>query len=198
VLAVLAVLIWGIYGYVTARSQHEDLVKGTYPTLLTLVGLAAIAFIVWKAMRFMISDLSLDPMYWAVPIFGAIGGIFGSLGENNSFALASVEGSTNIKAGILGDIVAGIGGSIAVVFVSERTLKLEPGKADSLLSLASISFIAGAAGRKLVQLAVEKFLKTSRGKEESGSREQPQAQNSKNAAPQPSAAQTSKKADEDK
>lgn len=158
VLAVLAFLIWGISAYVAARAQYPGFVRETYPTLLTVIGLAGIAFGIWIIMKFMISDLGLPEMYWAGPIFGTIGGIFGALGEGNIFALAWYEETTKVRAGILGDVMSGFGGAIAVIFVTERALNLQSGNPDSLLWLMSVSFVAGVAGRKLVQLAIDKVL----------------------------------------
>jgi Calcineurin-like phosphoesterase len=158
VMGALAIVLWGIYLYAVARNRYPVQVQTSYPTLLTLVGLAGIAVAIRLTMRFMIEDLSLPAMYWAAPIFGAIGGIFGGLGEGNSFSLTRYDGAMKIRAGILGDVVSGIGGAIAIVFVSERALGLKSDNFESLLWLASVSFIAGVAGRKLVQMALQRFL----------------------------------------
>jgi hypothetical protein len=159
VVAALAILIWGIVAFADARYKYPRYVREAYPTFLTLIGLSIITFGIWLVMRFMTSDLGLDRMYYAGPIFGAIGGVFAGLGDRESFALASYEGPSKFNPGILGAVISGMGGAIAVIFVTERALKLEAGNSDSLLWLMSISFVAGVAGRNLVQTAIEKVLK---------------------------------------
>lgn len=159
VLVIILVLFALAYLYLIIRRRNPALLERTYPTLVTLIGFAVIAVVVWETMHFMIADLGLESMYWITPILGAVGGIFGALGDGNVFTLAWYEEKTRIKAGILGDIVSGIGGAIAVVFVSERTLRLQAGDSDSLLWLASISFVAGVAGRKVVQVALQRVFK---------------------------------------
>jgi hypothetical protein len=157
--AVLVFLIGVVYVYARTLERYEQRVLA-YPTLLTVFGLAAIGLGTWEVMKFMTVHLQLPAMYWVGPIFGAIGGIFGGLGDGNAFTLAWYEGAKKIHAGILGDVLSGLGGSVAVEFVAERTLRLQPGDSDSLLLLMSTSFIAGVAGRKVVQIALDRFHKS--------------------------------------
>src|SRR5260370_26168874 len=104
VLVALSLLIWGVSSYVAAKKRDPGMVRDTYPTVMTLTGLAAIGFAVWVAMRFMIDDLGLYAMYWVSPIFGAVGGLFGGLRDGNIFRLASYEDTAKINAAIRGDV----------------------------------------------------------------------------------------------
>lgn len=132
--------------------------------ILTLFGVCLIAGSVWAAMAFVTIRLGVPSGYWLVPIFGALGGIVGGILRcDNRIELCSFEDSSKLNLGILGDIVVGLGGASALTFLFGGTLlKFDPKDAPSLVLLVSASFVGGAYGRKIVEVAGEKLLRRAR------------------------------------
>lgn len=132
--------------------------------MLTVLGLVLVAASVYAAMAFMTHRLGVDVAYWLAPIFGALGGIVGGILRcDNKIELCTFEAAASVKLGILGDVVIGLGGASALTFLFGGTLlKFDPKEAQSLVVLVSASFVGGAYGRKIVQLAGEKLLRQAR------------------------------------
>jgi hypothetical protein len=148
----------------TARNPAKDFWFAIYPALLTLTLLALMEILIRMVTEFAIDRLGVPPFYSLIPIFGAIGGAVGSVlrgdasGENR-IVLSSVDTSSRIRAGIVGDIAIGIGGAVTVVFLFERILPLDSGDKNSNAHalLISISFIAGVFGRNIIEKARRKL-----------------------------------------
>lgn len=135
--------------------------------MLTILGFLLIAATVGLIMWFAVCRLRMDHSYWLVPILGAAGGAVGSLLKSQqkedeegwyNFRLCSLVPPSSISAGILGDIVVGIGGATAAVFLFGGTLKFKPGETDTYVLLVSVSFIAGVVGKKIVETASQRLL----------------------------------------
>ncbi len=134
--------------------------KLSHPVFLTVVGLLTIAVITWQTMLFMTDQLHVHLLFWLVPILGALGGVVGSLlRRNNRLFLCSYKDGEPIELGILGDVVVGMGGAAAVVFLFGGTLNFRQDQPNSLVLLISVSFIAGVVGENIVQVAGGKLLK---------------------------------------
>jgi len=133
-------------------------------SILTVLGVLLVAASVWAAMAFVTIRLGLPGGYWLVPIFGALGGVVGGiLRSDNKVDLCSFESASKIKLGTLGDLVMGLGGASALVFLFGGTLlKFSPNDAQSLVLLVSVSFVGGAYGRNVVEIAGEKLIRKAR------------------------------------
>ena len=131
---------------------------------LTLLGVLIVAAVVSAAMLFATHRLNIDGIYWLVPIFGALGGTVGGIiRSDNKLELSFFENGSRINLGCLGDTIVGLGGASAVVFLFGGTLlRFNPKEAESLVLIVSISFVAGAYGRKIVEVAGEKLLRKAR------------------------------------
>jgi tetratricopeptide (TPR) repeat protein len=132
--------------------------KGVYPSLLTLAGLAVLAFVVYETMAFVTQRLGMEGPYWLVPLFGALGGATGALlRSERRIELCRYESPDRIDPGILGDLALGLGGAATVIFLFGGTLKFDPKNHDTYVILISVSFIAGASGKRILELAVKKL-----------------------------------------
>jgi tetratricopeptide (TPR) repeat protein len=127
-------------------------------SLLTLFGAAMIAGGVWATMHY--TSLRAAPEYWLVPVFGALGGFVGGIiRAENKLELCAFESASKVNLGILGDIVAGLGGASALTFVFGGTLlnfNSSDGKPQILL--VSVSLVGGVVGRRVIEKASEKLL----------------------------------------
>ncbi len=138
------------------------------PSLLTVFGLAVLAFVVYQTMAFVTRKLGMEAAYWLVPLFGALGGTAGAvLRGERKLALCRYESPSTIDLGVLGDISLGLGGAATVIFLFGGTLKFDPNKHDTYAILISVSLIAGASGKRILELAVKKLedIATQKGKE---------------------------------
>ncbi|MGA8763351.1 MAG: hypothetical protein WB562_10845, partial [Candidatus Sulfotelmatobacter sp.] len=147
--AVIAILIaalvifavWGLTGrgrqatYKRVAGAAPPWLFSLYPAILTLALFFAIALLVWEVMEFAIHRLHVELFYVLIPIFGAVGGAVGSIlrGDNgdNKIVLSSLESSSRIRAGIVGDVAIGIGGAATVVFLFELALHIDPKQSTS-------------------------------------------------------------------
>jgi tetratricopeptide (TPR) repeat protein len=64
----------------------------------------------------------------------------------------------SLRLGIVGDIIVGLAGATAVVFLFGGTLKYSSDDKNSLVILVSVSLIAGIYGRNVVEAAGDKLL----------------------------------------
>lgn len=129
-------------------------------TLFALLGLGATVYFI---MHFATDRVGLPMAYWFVPLFGATGGAVGGVLRNdNKLALCKIDDPDKIFLGVIGDIAVGLGGSCAVVFLFGNTIKVDPKDGLSSVLLVSISFIAGAFGKDIVELAGKKLLAQAR------------------------------------
>src|SRR6267142_1223122 len=130
------------------------------PILLTLSALAGLGAIVYFIMHFTTGHAGLPITYWLVPVFGAGGGAVGGVLRNeNRLVLSSIEPPNKILLGIIGDISLGLGGACGIVFLFGNTLRINQADPLANVLLISMSFIAGVFGKRLVEVAGEKFLK---------------------------------------
>lgn len=115
-------------------------------------------------MAFATKKLGVAGGYWLVPVFGALGGIVGGVLRNdNKLMLCAFEDPNTVKLGILGDVVVGLGGSSSLVFLFGGTLlQFDPNKAESLVLVVSVSFVAGVFGRNIVEAAGERLIRKAR------------------------------------
>ncbi len=115
---------------------------------------------VMGAMYFMHAIIGLHAAYWIVPVFGALGGLVGSLIRNaNHLTLVTFDPQNcRIRLGFIGDIVLGLGGAAVVAFLFENTLNFDPQKQGSYPLMISVCFIAGVFGQLLIEIAGEKVI----------------------------------------
>jgi len=120
-----------------------------------LVGVSAVA------MYFVHRTIGLHASYWMVPVFGALGGLTGSLiRDSNSLSLVYLDpAKREVHLGFVGDMILGLGGATAIVFLFDNTLKFDPNKPESYPLMASLCFIAGAFGQRVIESAGEKLAK---------------------------------------
>ncbi len=140
--------------------------------LLNVILYSASLYIVLKALA-LIPDRHADlSMYLKIIIAtGAFGGMLRSLfSRGESFELTTVDTSSSprLSAGTFGDILLGIGGSVAVFFVFANSLRLDT-SVGSILMVVSLGIIAGFAGRNLLailQLKIERQVREAEEKAE--------------------------------
>ncbi|HEV7684390.1 MAG TPA: tetratricopeptide repeat protein [Pyrinomonadaceae bacterium] len=129
------------------------------PILLTLSALLGLGAMVYFIMHFATGVIGLPMTYWLVPVFGAAGGAVGGVLRNeNRLILPRIEGPDKVILGVIGDISVGLGGACVIVFLFGNTLRINQTDALSNVLLISMSFIAGAVGKQLIQMASSKFL----------------------------------------
>lgn len=128
---------------------------------LTILSFVATGAVVYFSMHFITATLGLPTAYWLVPLLGSLGGSVGGLIRNdNNVILCGIDDSGRVHLGITGEIIFGIGGACAIVFLLGNNLQVDStGKPLSYLLLISVSFIAGVFGKRIVELAGEKLLK---------------------------------------
>jgi hypothetical protein len=158
-IALIAILlVW----MTTLRSAHSPFLTVnllTNPVVLTLLGFLMSGLLVWVTIAFLINDLHIDRPYVLVPIFGAVGGVVAAIRRQCEFLFCSLETTPGIKMGALGDVLIGIGGATAIVFVFGTALHFQPEHSESVVLLISVSFLAGVFGRNIVQAAGEKLVR---------------------------------------
>jgi hypothetical protein len=127
---------------------------------LTLGAAMILVVAVGVSMYFIHRVLGLDIAYWIVPVFGALGGLVGSLIRNvNHLNLVSFDSSNNrVRLGFIGDVILGLGGSAVVSFLFENTLRFEPEKKESYPLMISVCFLAGVFGQLLIMKAGKEWL----------------------------------------
>ena len=136
-----------------------------WSVLLTVSALVGLGAIVYFIMHFATGRVGLPVAYWLVPLFGAAGGAVGGILRNeNKLTLARIELPRYILLGVIGDVSVGLGGSCAVAFLFANTLRIDVKDPLTTVLLISLSFLAGAFGKNIVELAGEKLL--ARAKEE--------------------------------
>jgi len=133
-------------------SQRKNVSVWIRPYVLTILGLAAEAAIVWGLLH----ALSTDTVYRLFPIFGALGGMVGGLLRNdNKLILCDASGPNSLTMGVVGDVAIGLGGAASVLFLFSGTL------ATGQKSLVvSVCFIAGVFGRRVLEAAGERLMNT--------------------------------------
>jgi uncharacterized membrane protein YeaQ/YmgE (transglycosylase-associated protein family) len=111
-------------------------------------------------MYFIHRVIGLELAYWIVPVFGALGGLVGSMIRNSSHLVlvAYESASRRVRLGFIGDIILGLGGSAVVAFLFENTLNFDPGKTSSYPLMISVCFTAGVFGQLLIEMAGEKVI----------------------------------------
>jgi len=143
----------------------------------TVLGLLAVAAAVSAVMYFLTCRMGEPVAFWLIPIFGAAGGVVGSLRSDGKIYLLSWQGPVSLPAsptdppalkpsslqtGLVGDVVIGLAGATAVSFLLGGTLNLKYRAFDAdpqgCLVLIAVSLIAGAFGQKVVELAGTKLL----------------------------------------
>jgi len=127
---------------------------------LTLSAALILMLAVGAAMYFMHTIIGLSPAYWIVPVFGALGGLVGSLIRNaNHLTLVTFDPeSCRIRLGFIGDVILGLGGAAVVSFLFENTLNFDPAKPASYPLMISVCFVAGVFGQLLIEIAGEKVI----------------------------------------
>jgi len=155
---VAIVIIW----MTTLRSTRSPILTvglWTKPLTLTVLGFLISGLFVWAIMSFLIGDLHIGRPYALVPIFGAVGGVVAAIRRQDEFLFCSLETPPRIKMGALGDVLVGIGGATAIVFVFGTALRFQPEQSESIVLLSCVSFLAGVFGRNIVQAAGEKLVR---------------------------------------
>jgi tetratricopeptide (TPR) repeat protein len=138
----------------------KEIVKSIAPSSLTFLGLGVLGLIVYETMRYVTSSLHMDRAYWLVPVFGALGGAVGAVVRNaRELRLCHFESASRVDLGVLEDIALGLGGASAVMFLFAGTLRLNPSEPDSHVVLISVTFIAGASGKRILEIATKKLEK---------------------------------------
>lgn len=136
---------------------------------LTLAGFVVLCGITAACMWFITQRLTISGAYWLVPIFGALGGFVGGvLRSENAFELCVIQEGAEIKTaagnvkqrkqskiclGTLGEIAVGLGGAVGAVFLFGGTLKFDEHDPKTYVLLISVSFLAGAFGKRVVEAA---------------------------------------------
>jgi hypothetical protein len=162
VLIVVAAYIFG-RRWIKPRSApptRVTLANSAGDRFLTLVAVVILMVAVGISMYFIHKILGLDLAYWIVPVFGALGGLVGSLIRNvNYLNLVSFDSSNNrVRLGFVGDVILGLGGSAVVSFLFENTLRFEPEKKESYPLMISVCFLAGVFGQLLIMKAGKEWL----------------------------------------
>lgn len=126
------------------------------PIVLTTIGLLIEGSAVWAIVSLLKEPSAQSDHLWLFPIFGAMGGVLGSLlpeHNDNKFMLCEFK-ENRIKLGVVGDVALGLGGASTVFFLFGGTL--EP---NSKPVIISISLIAGVFGRQVLLVAGAQFMK---------------------------------------
>ena len=114
-------------------------------------------------MSFLTGTLEMSKAYWLVAVFGSLGGVIRSILHNeNKLVLCSTENFAKIRLGFVGDMVLGLAGASAVIFLFGGTLRFDPNNPDSYVLLISVSLIAGVYARNVIETAGEKLLQQMR------------------------------------
>ena len=157
VAVLLTILIWIALSR-SARIIAERIVSWFFSSpVLTVVGALAIYVITSKLLEFITSELSVPKFYYLVVLFGAIGGLIGSIFVEKEIVFCNFW-SNKITLGLLADVIIGMGGSTAIAFIFDNPLHITDGNSSEMILLVSVSLIAGVIGRNLVQIASEKLL----------------------------------------
>lgn len=129
--------------------------------LLNLAAFLTLIASVGGTMYFLHVVLEMHKAYWVVPIFGALGGLVGCLMRNNDkLPLVSFNSETGVlKLGFVGDMILGLGGASASVFLFQNTLKFTPGDSSTYPLLVSVCFLAGVFGRLFVHEAGRRMIR---------------------------------------
>lgn len=127
---------------------------------LTFGAALVLLFAVGTSMYFIHAVIGLHLAYWIVPVFGALGGLVGSLiRSGNYLTLVTFDQvACRVRLGFIGDIILGLGGAAVVAFLFENTLNFDPQKQASYPLMISVCFIAGVFGQLLIEMAGEKVL----------------------------------------
>lgn len=127
---------------------------------ITFGGVVILCAIVGGSMYFATHRLGVLGFYWLVPICGSFGGIAGGVlrTDGKLVLCASNASEASLRLGIVGDVIVGLAGATAVVFLFGGTLKYSSDDKNSLVILVSVSLIAGIYGRNVVEAAGDKLL----------------------------------------
>jgi tetratricopeptide (TPR) repeat protein len=132
------------------------------PGVLTLLILVVLIWVIHYGVRFLTAT-GLPATVWLVAVFGGLGGVVGGvIRSENKLRLCQINSRASLDLGVAGDIVQGLGGAAAAIFLFDGILKTgleetKPGAQPGAL-LISVSFLAGAFGRTVILTAGEKLL----------------------------------------
>lgn len=133
----------------------------SWNVLLTALLLLAGYYFFREIIGFLVAKWNA-PWLWLVVGSGGFGGVVGGLiRHDNELKLCSLN-SGSLKAGVIGDVIVGVGGAGAVSFLFAGTLQFNPADEKSVLLLISVSLVAGAFGRSVVETAGEYMLQQAR------------------------------------
>jgi tetratricopeptide (TPR) repeat protein len=137
--------------------------KWARPAFLTffafLVGGGLVGVVTW----FLTAELGMHRAYWIVPIFGAGGGLVGSLLRGDGrFIPCDTDQRSGLQLGAVADLFIGLGGAASALFLFSGTLQFVPDKPDSYVLIISVSFLAGVFGKRLLDLAGKRLLDLAR------------------------------------
>ena len=157
-----------------------------WPLVYTLLALLATAGAVSGIMYFLVCYLQVPLSFWLVPLFGSIGGLVGGLLRAEGLLLMRVEFSAaaasrpsfaKINAGIVADVITGLAGAAAAIFLFGGTLNLQfQEKPDaqahqSYPVLIGVSLIAGVFGERIIRAAGKTLLEQAKDVAEEKARE---------------------------
>ncbi len=146
--------------------------------IFTILTLGIVCGVVSWTMAFLVYRLQLPGSFWLIPIFGGVGGVVGSLMDNeNQLYLVTFEFSSgssrpspasngNTKSfpsfhmGIVADVIMGLAGAVSAAFVFGKTLELHfkpTPDAQEAITIIGLSLVAGVFGRKIIRKAGEKL-----------------------------------------
>lgn len=150
----------GVLAAATARAAGGAAADASRYRLLTLSAVVLLMVAVSLTMYFVHGVIGLDLAYWIVPVFGALGGLVGSLIRNmNHLSMVSFNADSNrLHLGFVGDVILGLGGAAVVTFLFESTLRFDPDRKESYPLMISVCFLAGVFGQLLIMKAGKEWL----------------------------------------
>lgn len=160
--SILLIILVGIIGLLfVIGTKLRPASKSTGYLFFTLTAVIALILAVAATMYFLRVVLRLHVAYWLVPVFGGLGGLVGCLMRNdNQLPLVTFDrNEISMRLGFVGDVILGLGGASAVVFLFENTLKFNPEDKNSYPLLISICFVAGVFGSRVIQQAGDRIAK---------------------------------------
>lgn len=162
VLLIIAVLSVASTIWLAVRlKRRKEEPPGTFScVILSILALTVLIIAVAASMYFLHVVLMMHRAYWLVPVFGALGGLVGSLMRKNEHLVLVRFDPENmqVRLGFVGDMILGLGGASAVVFLFDNTLQFNPEAVSSYPLLVSICFLAGVFGKLVVERAGSRML----------------------------------------
>src|SRR5579875_2847976 len=152
--AVLTLVVLAIRKHFTRGSDTLAALRAR-PVVLTITASLVLCASVALAMYFVHSVLKLHVSYWMIPVFGALGGLAGSVIRNrNQLTLVSYDSAEcSVRLGFVGDMVLGQGGATATVFLLGSTLNFSVDDPKTYPLMISIAMIAGVFGQLVIERA---------------------------------------------